>query len=186
MPAVAVSPERFTMVSFDAGEIRSIVEQLAREIGLPDHLPIAVDVDESVPLARARIRSVEPVVLDVQGGALEDSKRLRAFSPQAATRALGRLLFQVRDLLDPAFGDPPPDDELSLQLRVAWDVNAAGRLERLGHPAQRQRWLYAFRTRHGFSDEVDRAFEHLWQSGNLVWGDIERCSAEALHSVVAA
>ncbi|WP_208027559.1 hypothetical protein [Rhabdothermincola sediminis] len=70
--------------------------------------------------------------------------------------------------------------------RVVSDVNAAGHLERLGRPAQRQRWLYAFRTRHGFSDEVDRAFEHLWQSGGLAWGDIERCSDEALRPVVGA
>lgn len=186
MAEVAVSPETFALVSFDAMEIRSIVERLADEIGLPGDLAIAVVVDESVPLARAVISSVDPVVLDVQGGALEDPKRLRKLSVEVATGVLGRLLLQVRDLLDPAFGDPPSREELSLPLRVAWDTYAAGRLERLGHPARRQRWLYAFRTRHGFTDGVDRAFDELWQSDALAWADIERCSDQALRSIPAA
>ena len=72
---------------------------------------------------------------------------------------LGRLLLQALDRRDPAFGDPPPDDALSVAHRVAWDVYAVGRLQRLGYRAQRQRRLYAFRNRHGFTDAADAAFD---------------------------
>ena len=34
-----------------------------------------------------------------------------------------------------------------------------GACARAGHQAQRQRWLYHFRNRHGFTDEADAAFD---------------------------
>ena len=96
---------------------------------------------------------------------------------------LGRLLFRVRDRLDPAFGDPPADADLELEL-----LSGVGRV-RLG-PARaprvrattsdRQRRLYQFRTRHGFTDAADAAFDALWAGDGLTWADIERLSAEAL------
>ena len=44
-----------------------------------------------------------------------------------------------------------------------------GRLGRLGHPVQRQRRLYQFRNRHGFTDAADAAFEQLWEADDLTW-----------------
>lgn len=182
---MVVSPEVFTMVEYDAGEIRSLVERLAEQVGLPDDLPVDVRIDEAVPLARVRIASTTPVVVELEGGALEDPKRLRRYFPEGATRVLGRLLFQVSDLLDPAFGTPPDREDLSLEQRVAWDAYAAGRVERLGHDAQRQRWLYAFRTRHGFTDGVDRAFDLLWSGEGLTWADVDRLTSEASAATAA-
>ena len=170
------------MVDFDAAEIRSIAERLADQIGLPSDLGIEVNIDETVPLAGVRVTSTDPVMLEIQGGALEDPKRLRKFYANGATRVIGRLLFQAKDLRDATFGTAPARDELELPERVAWDTYAIGRVGGLGYDAQRQRWLYAFRTRHGFSDGVDRAFEELWSGDGLAWPDIQRISAEALAS----
>jgi hypothetical protein len=184
--AVTVSPETFTMVDFDSADIRTITERLLARVDLPGDPAVTIQVDETMPLARVRIASTDPVVIEIDGGAFEDPKRIRKFYAEGATRVIGRLLFQTKDLLDPTFGSPPDREELSLELRVAWDVYGMGRVARLGHPSQQQRWLYAFRTRHGFSDGVDRAFEQLWSGDGLRWADIEQISADAIASADTA
>ena len=65
------------MVFFHAVEIRAIVEQLAAEVGLPADLPIRVEIDETTPMGRAQLQSIDPVVLTLESGALEDPKRPR-------------------------------------------------------------------------------------------------------------
>lgn len=170
------------MVYFDAAEIEAIARRLVEQVGLPGDVEVDIRIDETVPLGRVRIASADPVVLEIDGGALEDPKRLRRFYPSGAQRVLGRLLFQTSDLRRSDFGEPPARDDLSLELRTAWDVSAMGRVARLGYDGQRQRWLYAFRTRHGFSDGVDRAFDALWSGDGLTWADIERISSEAAAS----
>jgi hypothetical protein len=182
---VTVSPETFTMVDYDAGAITALVERLADRIGLGDR-SIEVRIDETMPLGRVRIASTDPVVLEIDGGALEDPKRLRQFYELGATRTIGRLLFEVQDLLRPDFGTPPDREDLELAERVAWDAYASGRVARLGYDAQQQRWRYAFRTRHGFSDGVDRAFDLLWSGDELTWADIEQLSADAVASANSA
>jgi hypothetical protein len=176
---VVVSPATFANVEFDAGEIQRLTEGLAADVGLPDDLDIRIEIDESVPTGRTRVTSQDPVVIEIESGALEDPQRLRRFSAKGAARVLGRVLLQVGDLRNPQFGDPPTRDELSFPLRSAWDVYAMGRLDRLGHTTQKQRWLYAFRTRHGFSDAADRAFDQLWGGAELSWADIEEISGAA-------
>ena len=168
------------MVLFDSAEIRALTEQLVTEIGLPADLSITVDIDETTPMGRSTLSSLDPVVLSLESGALEDPKRPRQLNPEGAADVLGRLLFEVRDRLDPAFGDPPPDDDLSLPESVAWQVYCVGRLGRLGHRVQRQRRLYHFRNRHGFTDAADAAFDRLWQADGLTWADIDATSESAL------
>jgi hypothetical protein len=176
---VEIRPEAFSMVYFDAAEIRALVEGLAIDVGLPPDVAIAVEVDESTPMGHAQLRSLDPVVISVESGALEDPKRPRQLNPEGAADVLGRLLFEVRDRLDPSFGDPPPDDELTLAESSAWQVYCVGRLGRLGHHVQRQRRLYQFRNRHGFTDTADAAFDRLWTADGLTWADIVTTSAEA-------
>jgi hypothetical protein len=176
---VTVEPETFTLVDFDAGAIAELIEGLLDAVGIDQ--PVRIEVDQTTPLGHAQVVSIDPIVLTVESGALEDPRRLRQLSPGGATNVLGRLLFRTRDRMDPAFGDPPTDDELSLELHAAWDVYAVGRLVRLGHTNfdERQRRLYQFRTRHGFSDATDAAFDALWSGEGLTWADIERISVEA-------
>lgn len=178
--AVTVTPETFTMVQFDAGAIAAVTRKLVKQIGIPSRTAVLVDVDERVPLGRCELASVDPLVLQIEGGALEDPKRPRQLSTDRVADCVGRLLFQARDRLDPDFGPVPPADSLSLALANAWDVSCTGRLVALGYHSQRQRWLYAFRNRHGFTDVADEAFERLWSgTGPISWVEIARLSTEA-------
>ena len=171
MTEVTVSPETYNLVEFEAERIRAVATKLMDEIGVP--VAVRVEVAETTPLGRAWTSSLEPLVLSVESGAFEDPKRPRHLSERSVADVLGRLLFRVKDRLDPAFGEVPADDDLSLPESTAWDAYAVGRLARLGYPAQRQRRLYHFRNRHGFSDVADAAFERLWTSDGLTWADIQ-------------
>jgi hypothetical protein len=177
---VDVQPDTFSLVEFDAGEIRALTEKLAAEIGLPADLAVRVEVDETTPLGNARVASLDPVVLTLESGALEDAKAPRRLSPVGAADVLGRLLFEVRDRLDPAFADAPPAGALTLQQSSAWQAYCVGRLGRLGYKVQRQRRLYHFRNRHGFTDAADAAFDRLWQGEGLGWAEVQAASDEAL------
>jgi hypothetical protein len=177
---VEVSPESFTLVEFDAGEIRALVEGLAHDIGLPDDLVIRVEIDETTPLGAAKLASIDPVLLTFESGALEDARRPRRLDPRSSSDVIGRLLFEVRDRRDPAFGEPPPEGAMTLPLSSAWQTYCVGRLHRLGHRVQRQRRLYHFRNRHGFTDAADVAFARLWDGEGLTWAEIARTSDDAL------
>ena len=83
----------------------------------------------------------------------------------------------MRDRLSEGFGDAPPDDQLSLAQKAAWETYSVGRLERLGIPVNQQRWRYNFRNRHGFTDDADAAFDRLWNADNLTWQQL--CSISA-------
>jgi len=104
---------------------------------------------------------------------------------EGTTDVIGKLLFSIRDRLDPAFGDPPADDDLTLPESAAWETYCVGRLGRLGHRVQRQRRLYQFRNRHGFTDAADAAFDKLWTAEHLTWADITALSEEALAALPA-
>jgi hypothetical protein len=172
MPSVSITPDEFKFVFFDGARITSVTEKLLAEIGLDRD--VSIEVDESTPLGRARVTSVDPIVLSVESGAFEDAKRPRHLSERATADVVGKWLYRVRDRLDPSFGEPPADDDLSLAQTTAWDTYCVGRMARLGYPVQRQRRLYHFRNRHGFSDLADTAFESLWTGDGLSWADISR------------
>ncbi|MEQ1786625.1 MAG: hypothetical protein ABL966_06200 [Acidimicrobiales bacterium] len=182
---VEVRPESFTMVFFDAAEIQALVEKLVAEIGLPQDLTVTIEVDETTPMGRARVASLDPLVITAESGALEDVKAPRQLSSDGAIDVLGKLLLSVRDRRDPDFGDPPGDDDLTLQESAAWEAYCVARLGRLGHPVQRQRRLYQFRNRHGFTDAADAAFDRLWTAEDLTWADITAASQGALAALPA-
>ena len=177
--SVVVHPETFSLVNFESAEIRALVEQLAREVGLPDDVEITLEIDETTPLGSAALASLDPVVITLESGALEDARAPRMFDPRSAADVLGRLLFEVRDRRDPAFADAPTSDDLTLPLASAWQTYCVGRLSRLGHRVQRQRRLYHFRNRHGFTDAADAAFAKLWDADSLTWADIAATSESA-------
>ena len=179
--AVTVTPDAFTMVGYDAGRIAELTEELVPKVGLPADIDVTVKVDETTPLGRAVVESVDPLVLSLESGAMEDPKRPRQLSDEGAQNVLGRLLLEAVDRLDPDFAAPPIDEELGLELQNAWDTYASGRLHRLGYRYydQYKRRLYHFRNRHGFTDAADQAFAELWEGEGLTWTDIERLSTEA-------
>ena len=176
MVSVSVIPETFEMVFFDAVVIGEVAASVAERVGFTDD-ELTIDIDEGSPLGRSRVESYEPVILAVDGGAFEDTRRPRHFSRRRSSEVIGRGLLRVLDRRSGRFADAPDDGALGLALRSAWDVHSVGRLERLGYATQRQRRLYQFRNRHGFTDVADAAFEELWGSSELSWSEIDRISA---------
>jgi hypothetical protein len=176
---ITIEPAEFTLVFFDPSEIHALVERLVDEVGLPAGTEVLLTVDETTPMGRARLTSTAPITLELESGALEDAKRPRQLNPDGAADVLGRLLLEARDRLDPAFGEPPAEGELTLLESAAWQTYCVGRLARLGHGGQRQRRLYQFRTRHGFNDAADAMFDRLWNGVDLTWNDIAGASATA-------
>jgi len=173
-----VTPETFTMVMYDHDAIAATVDEVATALGIDGE--VRVEVDEANPLARTHLLSVDPVVIAVDGGAFEDPRHPRQLSTDSVAVVVGRLLLEVLDRRNASFGEPPPEDAIPVAHRVAWDVYALGRLERKGYPAQRQRRLYNFRNRHGFSDAADAAFDALWSADDLTWAEIVELSDGAV------
>lgn len=166
------------MVNFDAGRIAALTATAADTIGLPADAEVRVEVREASPLGRARLERLDPITLSVHGGAFENPTEPRALSDRAVNDVVGRLLFRAKDRLDPAFGDPPPDDELTLQQVTAWDAYCLGRFSRLGYDIRKPRRLYHFRNRHGFTDVADAVFERIWSSDQMTWADLEAACEE--------
>ncbi len=178
MAKIVVTPETFSLVFFDAGRIAELAGDVADRIGLPADAEVRVEVDERMPLGRIRVTSLAPITVSIEGGAIEDAKHPRHLSDRGVLDVLGRTLRKVQDRLDPAFGEAPADDDLPLAQQVAWNAYAEGRNERIGLEVQKQRWLYHFRNRHGFSDVSDAVFNRLWDGDGLTWADIEAACAE--------
>jgi hypothetical protein len=177
---VTVTPDTFTYVSFDAGVIRRIADELVAALDLQDR-EITIAVDETSPLARTEVQLIDGgIQIKAASGAFEDTRKPRQQSETATATALGRVLLRAHDRLTGGFGEAPPDEALSLPQVAAWETYNIGRLERLGVPANRQRWLYNFRNRHGFTDAGDIAFDQLWESTGLTWGELCAISESAL------
>ncbi|MBD51777.1 MAG: hypothetical protein CL450_00585 [Acidimicrobiaceae bacterium] len=174
MTQVSVAPESFEMVFYDAAVIGEVVAEVAERLGLEE--TIKLEIDEGSPLGRSKVTSYDPIELWVDGGALENTKRPRQFGTARTKDTVGRLLLRILDRRSGRFDDTPADEDLDLMQFAAWDVHCVGRLERLGIGGQRQRRLYQFRNRHGFTDLADSAFEKLWESSELSWTEIERIS----------
>ncbi len=175
MAAVAsVTPATFTKVNFEAAEIAALFAEVAATIpGLPGDLSVEIQVDDDIQTTRVAVASLEPAVLTIESGALENTKQPRDFGPERATETLGRLLFELVDRLNADFGAPEIPEPTDFGLRVAWDVYCYGRTSRAGHRSFKPKHLYNFRNRHGFSDVADAAFEQLWSGEDLTWNDIQ-------------
>jgi hypothetical protein len=172
---VTVDPPAFSIVHYDPGRIAAVVTEVAALAGLPDDVRIDVAVDEQNPFGKTTtVVDGRSVTILVEGGAFEDPQRLRQFSEANSRLVLGRLLFRVSDRLNPAFGVPPPDSDLTPAEHTAWDAYAVGRYaRRTGVDGGRGRRRYAFRIRHGFTDAADRAFDRLWSASDLTWSDLQ-------------
>ena len=127
---VTVTPEEFRFVHFDAAQTARIADDVARLTGIDR--PVQVEIDETTPLSRVRIDLGDTIVLHVESGAFEDTKRPRHQSETATAASLARCLLKARDRLEGGFGEAPTDDDLTLQQAAAWDTYCAGRMARLG------------------------------------------------------
>ena len=170
--SVTVTPQTFNFVAYDAALIQRVAEELLESLGLADR-DLNIEVDETTPLARTRVEVGDAISIRAESGAFEDTRRPRQQSEVATATSLGRVLLRVRDRLNGGFGDAPPDEDLTLAQVAAWETYSVGRLERLDIEVNQQRWRYNFRNRHGFTDAADQAFNRLWASDGLTWGELE-------------
>ena len=180
MARVEVNPEQFTLVQYDAGVIAGIAEELASKVGLPDDVPVLIEIDEELPLpltgstadlveGRAR--------LWFSGANFEDGRHRAVFNEKLARADLAIALFRAGDRLK-GFGDAPADEDLSDGQRAAWEAFAEGRAARLGEFARKVRRQYVFRLYNGFTDVADDAFERLWTADRFTWSELDALCAQ--------
>ena len=192
---IDVSPEAFELIEFDAAEIAAVAADVADAVGLGADVPIRIEIDESVIMAKtsSRLEGGPPagaeaptVVVEATGGAFESLRAARKFDETRCRNVLGQALLRARDRLDPAFGEPPADADLTVHQETAWATTIEGRLARRGVISGRpQRRIYHFRVRHGFNDTVDRVFQQLWDTDEPTWAAIQAASDQARGTVTA-
>jgi hypothetical protein len=180
-PRVHITPEKFTLVAYDADEIVGIVEDIAAQIGFPQGVDIDLDVDEVLfaPLVghmsdvvdgRARIW--------ISGANFEDKKQPQHFSASQARDDLTVAMLRAKDRLSEDFAGASDEAKLSRGERAAWDVWAHGRAAKLGIPVRRQALLYEYRLQHGFTDVADAAFDRLLAADTMTWDGIREICRE--------
>lgn len=176
--SVVVDPVTFTLVSYDAGQIANLTAEVGGWLGLTDTDSVTVRVEEASPLARVTLESVEPIVLLIEGGAIENPKKIRVLDPEAVQIVATRLLARVADRRRPDFAGAPDEASLTVPQLDCWDAWALGRASRRGVNVPQMRWRYRFRNHHGFTDVADAVFDRLWAAEDLAWADIEQACAE--------
>jgi hypothetical protein len=169
-----VSPPSFTKVDYDASALAALVDRARAMVpGLPPELGVEVRIDEERATTTARVVARDPWILEVDGGAVEDTQRPRTVGPAQALVTFCRLLFEVADRLDEHFGAPALGAPEDPALRVAWDTYCVGRAARCGLRVHQPKYRYNFRNRVGFSDAADACFDRVWSAERLSWVDIE-------------
>lgn len=177
---ITVRPDTFVKVHYEAADLASWAQaSLERVPTVADDLDVAIDIDEMAATSRLAVASLDPLVLHVDGGAVEDYREPRFAGELEANIAFTRLLLEVGDRLRAEFGAPEPDTEVTPAHMMAWDVNLYGRVARLGLRLHQPRFLYNFRNRHGFTDVADRMFEQLWSVDAPTWSRITELSDQA-------
>ena len=160
--------------------IAGIAEELASKVGLPDDVPVHIEIDEELPLP---LTGTTADVVDgraqlwFSGANFEDGRHRALFNDQLARTDLALALFRAADRLQ-GFADAPADEELSDAQRAAWEAFAEGRAARIGESARKVRRQYVFRLYNGFTDVADGAFERLWSADRFTWSELEALCAD--------
>ncbi len=181
MSSITVTPDPFTLVPYDSGEIRALLEEAAALAQIPPGVDVDLVVDEELfaPLTGHMSDVVDGrVVLWISGANFEDNKRPCHFSADQARLDLAVMALRASDRLSDDFADAPADADISRGERAAWDAYAVGRAGRLGVAVRRPRQLYDFRLQHGFTDVADAAFERCWQAEHVIWDGIREICKE--------
>lgn len=176
---IAITPERFTLVPYDAAAVVEVLAEAADLVGIAPDVPIALEVDEELfsPLVgTAADLAGGRVQLWISGANLEDTRRPRHFCVDRARVDFAAMLLRARDRMT-SCADAPADASLSRGVRSAWDVWAYGRAARFGLDARPAVRRYEFRIQHGFDDAADWEFDRLWAAGD---GDLTYAGLEAV------
>lgn len=181
MSDITLTPETFTLVKFDANEVRNLIRQTIAEVGFPADVSVLVDVDEVLPhplTASAIDVSDGTAKLWFTGGCFESPQRQTGLSVENTRVELGSALLRAKDRLSGGFADAPADEDLDDRQRTLWEAYAEGRLVALGFPVRVQRRRYTFRLYGGFNDVADAAFERLWSGEPIDWEGLKALSDE--------
>ena len=181
MSDITLTPPTFTLVKFDADEVRALIEQTLREVGFPTDVDVAIEVDEVLPhpLTASSVDVSDGTAnLWFTGGCFESPQRQTGLSVENTRVELGSALLRAKDRIDGGFADAPPDDELDDRQRTLWEAYAEGRLVALGFPVRVQRRRYTFRLYGGFNDVADAAFERLWSGAPIDWAGLSTLASE--------
>jgi hypothetical protein len=178
---VEITPEQFELVEYDAGVIAGLAEELAAKVGIPDDVPIRIEIDEELPLP---LTGATADVVDgraelwFSGANFENGHRRATFNEPLARTELTTELFRARDRLQPEFAGAPADEDLTDAQRGAWEAWAEGRTARLGEVTRKVRRQYVFRMYNGFTDLADEVFERLWSGDGFTWAGLDAMCAE--------
>ncbi len=181
MSTVTLSPAEFTLVKFEANQVRALVEQTMAEVGFPADVDVSIEVDEVLPhpLTASSVEIVDGQArLWYTGGCFESPKRQTGLSVDHTRVELGVGLLRAMDRLVGGFAAAPADDELNDRERTIWDAYAEGRLIQLGFPVRMPRRRYTFRLYGGFNDVSDAAFERVWTGDPMTWAELSAMADE--------
>jgi hypothetical protein len=176
---VTLVPEQFTLVKFDADEVRGLIDAAIADTGFPSGVDVTVEVDEVLPhpLTASIVEIVDGgALLWFTGGCFESPQRAAGLSVDHTKVELATALFRAKDRLEGGFQSAPEDEALTERQRTVWDAYAEARVAALGYPVRVQRRRYVFRLYGGFNDVADAEFERLWSGGPLDWPELEATS----------
>ena len=172
MTEITLDPPAFEMMLFDAADV------LADAAAAIDRVPgleldsLGITVDETKPTTRMRVTGLDPATVHLESGTLENTKKPRTYSADAAAVTFTKLAFEISQRLDADFGAPDLQAELTHAERIAWDVQLIGRVKAAGVRVYLPKYRYDFRNRHGFADAVDSAFDRLLEMPSASFADI--------------
>jgi hypothetical protein len=178
---VTLTPETFTLVKFDADEVRDLIRQTIAAVDFPADVDVTVEVDEVLPhplTASAVDVSEGAANLWFTGGCFESPQRQTGLSVENTRVELGSALLRAKDRLVGGFADAPADIDLDDRQRTLWEAYAEGRLVAMDFPVRVQRRRYTFRLYGGFNDLADAAFERLWSGEPIDWAGLDAISQD--------
>jgi hypothetical protein len=179
---ITLVPAEFTLVKFDAAEVRRLTAAALADAGFPDDVDVTVEIDEVLPhpLTASAVEVGDGEArLWFAGGCFENPQKTAGLSIENTQVELISSVLRAKDRLVGGFEAAPADDELTDRQRAIWDTYAEARAAAAGYPVRVQRRRYVFRLYGGFNDVADAEFERLWAGGVLDWASLEE-TAERL------
>src|SRR5690349_13329804 len=102
MSDITFVPAEFTLVKFDAAELRDLADAARRDTGLPDDVDVTIEIDEVLPhplTASAVDVDNGAVRLWFAGGCFENPQKTAGLSTENTRVELASSMFRAKDRL---------------------------------------------------------------------------------------